>query len=96
MKRIALWFENNKQGWPDDSPALDLEVYLGLRVDPRFIIHAGVAERTNEFVRLRGDELLLRVVGLGKAPKKSNKELTGYVVDLGPLTAPPLLSGTAS
>lgn len=90
LKRIALWFENNKQGWPDDSPALDLEVYLGLRVDPRFIIHTGVAERTNEYVRLRGDELLLRVVGLGKAPKKSNKELTGYVVDLGPLTEPPI------
>lgn len=90
LDRVALWFEKNKEGWPDDPPALDVEAYLGLPLDPRFIIHGDLNPYVGGYVTLRSDgQKLLRVSGPGKAAKKRSRELSGYVADIGQLTQPP-------
>lgn len=89
LSRVSLWFEQNRQRWPNDPPALDLEAYLELDMDSSFVVHPSMDEFTGRYITLRSDGNLLRVIGSGKAPKKRAKEVTGYVADLGSLEEPP-------
>lgn len=89
LSRVELWFEKNRQGWPDDPPVLDLEAYIELPWDTRFIIYGDLGLLTGRFITLRCDGGQLRVSGQGKAPKKRRREITGYVADIGHLDEPP-------
>lgn len=91
LARIDLWFAKNQQGWPDDPPVLDIEAYLDMPVDARLVIYSGLDQSTGQYLRLRGDDVALHILGPGKVPKNSNKGLlSGYVTSIGNLTTPPV------
>lgn len=90
LTRVDEWFEKNEAGWPGDPPALELEAYLGLPVDPRFVVHDGLPGQTSGYVQMRANKHQIEYVGAGHVPKKSRKgRLSGFVTDLGQLTEPP-------
>lgn len=90
LERIDVWFDKNDRGWPDDPPALDIEAYLDLAPDRRYVMYGDLVAYGDGYVTVRPDNHLLHVVGSGKVPKKSSRGLlSGYVTNLGELTAPP-------
>lgn len=90
LQRIDVWFEQNAQGWPDDAPALDIEAYLNMDPDHRYVMYDDLSNYGDDYVTVRQEHHQLRVIGTGKVPKKSTKGLlSGYVADLGELTTPP-------
>lgn len=91
LARIEEWFAKNDAGWPDDPPALDMEAYLNLPVDSRFILYSDLDTYTDDYVKLRGDQGQVRLEGAGKVPKRSTKGyLSGYVTDIGEVATPPI------
>lgn len=90
LGRVEQWFEKSRQGWPDDPPALDLEAYLELPADPRLVVHDDLAPLVGGYVTFRRDgDKLLHLLRSGKAAKKRDRELTGFVGSVGELAAPP-------
>jgi len=73
LARIKEWFAKNDAGWPDDPPALDLEAYLNLPVDSRFILYSDLDTYTDGYVKLRGDEGQVRLEGAGKVRSTAPK-----------------------
>jgi molybdopterin/thiamine biosynthesis adenylyltransferase len=91
LRRIDQWFVNTEAGWPDDHPALDIEAYLDLPLDPRYVLYADLNRLSDDYVLVTAQSHLLKVKGSGKVPKKSRSGLlSGYVTDLGVLARPPL------
>ena len=91
LARIEEWFEKNDAGWPDDPPALDLEAYLGLPLDGRYVLYSDLERYTDDYVRFRDQGNQLRLEDGGKLSKNSTKGLlSGYVTDIGEVTTPPL------
>ncbi|WP_037143732.1 ThiF family adenylyltransferase [Rhodococcoides fascians] len=89
LDRIELWFTNNADGWPEDTPVLDIEAYLDMPVEPRVVIYSELNE-PRQHLRFRPDGLTIRDAGAGKVPKNSTKGmLGGYVTDIGQLPSPP-------
>lgn len=90
LARIETWFEQNDAGWPDDPPVLDLEAYLQLPVDTRYVLYSELDSYTNKYLKLREQDRQIQIKGVGKASKKSTKGLlTGYVTDIGQVATPP-------
>lgn len=91
LARIEEWFIKNDAGWPEDPPALDLEAYLNLPVDHRFVLYADLNRHVDGYVQLREEHSVVRVIGAGRVPKNSTKALlSGYVADIGEVDQPPL------
>lgn len=91
LERVGEWFIKNEAGWPDDPPALDLEAYLNLPVDCRFVLHHDLSEYLDSYVQMRRDHNLIHIAGAGHVPKKSRKGLlSGYVTDIGHVHTPPV------
>lgn len=91
LNRIEEWFEKNDAGWPDDPPVLDLEVYLDLPVDHRYVLYSNLATYTDDYVKLRDHDDQIRLEESGRVPKNSTKGLlSGYVADIGEVKTPPL------
>ncbi len=90
LERVDEWFTKNEAGWPNDPPALDLEAYLNLPVDCRFILHPDLGDYLDSYVQMRTDRHLIHIVRSGHVPKKSRKGLlSGYVTDIGQVDTPP-------
>jgi hypothetical protein len=90
MARIEEWFEKNDAGWPDDPPALDLEAYLDLPLDPRYVLYTNLDRHTDQYTRFRDYGNQLRLDDSGKLATNSTKRmLSGYVTDIGEVTTPP-------
>lgn len=90
LARIESWFGKNDAGWPDDPPVLDLEAYLHLPVDTRYVLYSRLDSYTDKYLKLREQGGQIHIIGLGKASKKSTKGLlTGYVTDIGQVATPP-------
>lgn len=90
LARIQEWFDKNDAGWPDDPPVLDLEAYLDLPTDGRYVLYADLDRYSGDYVKIREDGNQLRLDGGGKLAKNSTKGfLSGYVTDIGEVTIPP-------
>lgn len=90
LSRIDLWFEKNERGWPDDPPALDMEAYLDLPVDGRFLIYGELGDISDGYIRIKGQGMSLRLLGAGKVAKNTKKGLiNGYLASIGDLDVPP-------
>jgi hypothetical protein len=89
LARIEEWFEKNNAGWPDDPPALDLEAYLDLPLDPRYLLYTGLDRHTDQYVRFHdyGNQLRLDDSKLSNGSNK--RSVSGYVTDIGEVTTPP-------
>lgn len=91
LARIETWFGKNDSGWPDDLPVLDLEAYLHLPVDTRYVLYSGLDSYTDKYLKLREQDGQIQINGVGKVSRKSKKGLlTGYVTDIGQVATPPV------
>ena len=89
IARIDEWFTKTAQGWPNDPPALDLEAYLGLPADERFVLYADLTRYPDGYVTLR-DGHPIQLVAAQKVPKRSKKgKLSGYLTNIGEVITPP-------
>lgn len=89
LARIDEWFDKNEAGWPDDPPALDLDVYLNVPVAPRYVRIEGLREIAGDFFAARELHGTIQIERPGKVPKKSTKGfLSGYATSVGELTSP--------
>lgn len=90
LARIETWFEQNDAAWPNDPPVLDLEAYLQLPVDSRYVLYSKLDSYTDKYLKLREQDGQIQIKGVGKASRKSAKGvLTGYVTDIGQVATPP-------
>lgn len=90
LERIAIWRHENERGWSDDPPALDLEPYLHLALDSRFVLYRNLDNLSNKFVIFSQDNGQLRLSRAGRPPKgRRRRHLSGYVLDVGELRRPP-------
>lgn len=90
LERIAIWRQENERGWSDDPPALDLEPYLRLALDPRFVLYRDLNNLSNKFVIFSQAHNQLRLNRAGRPPKgRRRRHLSGYVLDVGELQRPP-------
>ncbi|RMB57823.1 ThiF family adenylyltransferase [Tessaracoccus antarcticus] len=91
LARIETWFGKNDAGWPDDPPVLDLEAYLHLPVDKRYVLYSRLDSYTGKYLKLREQDGQIQIKGVGKVSRKSTKGLrTGYVADIGQVATPPV------
>lgn len=91
LARIETWFEKNDAGWPDDPPVLDLEAYLHLPVDHRYVLYSRLDSYTDQYVKLREHDEQIQIEDRGRLSKNSTKGLlSGYVADIGQVSTPPL------
>lgn len=90
LERIEAWFENSDAGWPGDVPVLDIETYLDLPLDHRFLTYRGLHGLADGYVRLKSDGRKIHFLGPGKVAKNTKKGLlNGYLTTLGTLETPP-------
>ncbi|WP_162252806.1 ThiF family adenylyltransferase [Knoellia sp. Soil729] len=90
MARVDEWFSKNDADWPDDPPALDLEAYMNLPVEGRFVLYHDLSEHLDSYIQMRLDRNLIHIDSAGHVPKKSRKGLlSGYVTDIGDVDTPP-------
>jgi hypothetical protein len=91
LARIEEWFTKTEAGSPDDPPVLDLEAYLNLPLDPRYIMYQHLDCYTGDYLRFSADARQVRLVDGKKVPKKSARGfLSGYVTDIGAVDQPPV------
>lgn len=91
LARIETWFGKNDVGWPEDPPVLDLEAYLHLPIDTRYVLYSRLDSFTDKYLKLREQDGQIQIKVAGKASRKSTKGLlTGYVTDIGQVATPPV------
>lgn len=90
LERIDAWFDNSDAGWPEDPPVLDIETYLDLPQDHRFLTYSGLHGLTDGYVRFRSGDSKIQFLGPGRVAKNTKKGLlNGYLSTLGVLETPP-------
>lgn len=90
LERIDAWFDSSDKGWPGDPPALDVETYLELPMDHRFLTYGGLLELPDGYIRLKSANDQIHFLGPGKVAKNTKKGLlNGYLTTLGELEVPP-------
>jgi hypothetical protein len=94
LEHIAAWFENSDAGWVDDRPDLDLDRYFTPANDARLYLYGDLDEYRNSPVRfVHAPNNTMRLAGKGTRPSKvakgHQKDLFGYVADLGDVVSPP-------
>lgn len=90
LERIDAWFDNCDKGWPEDPPALDIETYLELPLDRRFLTYPGLQAVPDGYIRLKAGGNKIHFLGPGKVPKNTQRGLlSAYLTTLGELETPP-------
>lgn len=90
LERVTKWRRENARGWPEDPPALDLEPYLGLALDPRFIVYQDLDRFSDKFVLFTQNDQQVRLAQAGRVSKRRRRrQLGGFVLDVGELRRPP-------
>lgn len=83
--RVQLWFENARNGWPQDAPDLDLERYWDM--EDGLLTYSLEPDHVNGLVRIGGAVPLYEVKSQGANSKRGPK--SAFVVDLGEPPTPP-------
>lgn len=88
---VARWITESRVGWLGEFPDLDLERYFQ-QADAPLVVYGDLDALNNNFVQLRHDGLVTRLIGSGSIPKKkrpAKNRAFGYVTGIGEPSVPP-------
>lgn len=91
LRRVAGWFDEAAQGWPEDAPVMDADRYIESEPSSSLLVYGDLTAHVGRYVQLRlGKNKTIRLHAQALRPPvpKNQKRVYGAVRDIGVLERP--------